>query len=397
MDKSSRTKFNQSWTEEQYQLIDRKFQEDFKYAPSFRISETPVFLNNDFKKKLEHACDDIVGQVMSDEVRNFSKSVFDICPYKVPGDDAHCPFLQMDFGVVDDGHGAYIPKLIELQGFPSLYYFQPYLADRYKQAYNLKEGESIFFSAESEASYFDDLKKLILADCKPEEVVMIDIKPEEQNTYIDFLCTRQIIGIKILCISDIKVVNKKLYYIDDQGETIRIKRIYNRIIFDELASSNIESEFKLTDEVDVEWVNHPNWFFTVSKYILPKLSGPYVPRSYFLSDVNLAGLDLENFVLKPLFSFAGAGVDLDPSVESLNAIADKNNYILQEKVIYAPLIETLDVGAKCEIRAMFLWDKKEERPRLVSNLLRMSKGKMIGVKYNKNKSWVGASVGFFKN
>ncbi len=395
MDKSSRKYFNQHWSEENYKKIEKKLEADFGYIPPFRISETPIFIDSAFKQQLELACDEILDQLLDEELKSFAQSVFDICPYKVPGDDSYCPFLQMDFGVVRTSDGSLVPKLIELQGFPSLYYFQPYLAGLFKHAFGVDELASIFFSLAHEETYFKDLKEIILDGCEPEEVVMIDIKPREQTTYIDFLCTAQYLGLKILCISEIGKDGRTLFYTNEIGERVNIKRIYNRIIFDELASSKVDSQFRLTDDLDVEWVNHPNCFFTVSKYILPKLKGKYVPQSYFLKDADLYTLDLSKYVLKPLFSFAGAGVNLEPTIEELTQIEDVQNYILQEKVDYAGIIDTPDDPSKCEIRAMFIWDKGAVRPRLVSNLVRMSKGKMIGVKYNKDKTWVGASVGFF--
>ena len=68
--------------------------------------------------------------------------------------------------------------------------------------------------------------------------------------------------------------------------------------------------------------------------------------------------DLENYVLKPLFSFAGLGVKIDVTKEMLDEINDPENYILQEKVDYTPLIKTPDENAKVEIRMMFIWDKR---------------------------------------
>ena len=101
--------------------------------------------------------------------------------------------------------------------------------------------------------------------------------------------------------------------------------------------------------------------------------------------------DLNRFVLKPLFSFAGLGVEVDVTKDILDKVVDKSNYILQEKVEYAPLIETPDEYAKVEIRLMFLWDDK---PILTTNLIRTSKGKMMGVDFNKNKTWVGSNIAY---
>jgi hypothetical protein len=56
-------------------------------------------------------------------------------------------------------------------------------------------------------------------------------------------------------------------------------------------------------------------------------------------------------------------------------------------------VQTPEGGTKAEIRMMFLWDKSEA-PVLVNNLVRMSRGKMLGVSYNKDAQWVGASLAY---
>jgi len=147
--------------------------------------------------------------------------------------------------------------------------------------------------------------------------------------------------------------------------------------------------------VDVEWVGHPNWFFRISKFTMPLLSGKYVPESFYLDQIEEYPVDLENYVLKPLYSFAGMGVNLHITSDALDKITDRENYILQRKVQYAPVIETPTGPAKFEIRMLMVWEKDESRPKVINNLIRVSKGEMVGVRYNKDKDWVGASVGFF--
>ena len=94
-----------------------------------------------------------------------------------------------------------------------------------------------------------------------------------------------------------------------------------------------------------------------------------------------------------MYSFAGLGVEVDLTKEKLDEIKNKENYILQHKIEYAPVIETPDDFSKVEIRMMFFWD---EKPMLVNNLVRMSKGKMMGVDFNKNKTWVGSNSAFHR-
>ena len=140
----------------------------------------------------------------------------------------------------------------------------------------------------------------------------------------------------------------------------------------------------------------PPWFYRISKYTLPFIQHPYVPETKFLSEVNPVPQDLENYVLKPLFSFAGQGVVIDVIPADIEKITDPHNWILQRKVKYADVIITPDEPAKAEIRIFYFWKDGEARPVATNNLARLSKGKMIGVRYNTNKEWVGGSLAFFE-
>jgi hypothetical protein len=192
---------------------------------------------------------------------------------------------------------------------------------------------------------------------------------------------------------------KKLYYTNKAGKQVQIKRIYNRIIFDDLQQQSAAIQEKgnlLLEELDVTWVPHPNWFYRISKYTLPYIDHPYVPKTRFLNEIKEIPTDLENYVLKPLFSFAGQGVVIDVQASDIAAVKDPENWILQRKVQYANIIPTPDIPAKAEIRIFYFWKPGAERPIPVNNLARLSKGKMIGVRYNQDKTWVGGSLAYFE-
>jgi len=223
-------------------------------------------------------------------------------------------------------------------------------------------------------------------------VILLEITPDKQKTRIDFAATEELTGISTVGIREIIQRGNKLFY-KKNGKEIPVERIYNRVIFDDLKRNNINYNFDFKSDLNVKWVAHPNWFFKISKYSLPLLKGEFVPSCFFLHELNEYPTDLENYVLKPLFSFAGHGVEIDLNKNILDKIEDPENYILQQKIEYAPLIKTPDEYSKVEIRMMFIWIDK---PVLVNNLIRISKGKMMGVDYNKNKTWVGSSSAFHR-
>ncbi|MCF7559062.1 hypothetical protein L3X39_00310 [Sabulilitoribacter multivorans] len=392
-----RNAFNSDFKQETYQALLNDVSQTFNYTPIFKIAETPIFISNDLKKRLINACHDIMSVINQPNFKTLTESAFFDDKMKVPNEDEHSKFIQLDFGICLDENGNPTPKLIELQGFPSLYCFQHFIGSMYRKHYNIPNHLSIHPTGITSKEFIETLRTEIVGDTNPKQVILLEIEPDKQATAIDFYCTTELLGVKVLCISKLIKKGKKLFYKDDEGNNIQVLKIYNRIIFDELDQrDDLKREFDFSDEVDVEWVGHPNWFFRISKYTMPLLKGDYVPKSYYLNQLESIPEDLENYVLKPLYSFAGAGVQLHVTPDMIKNIANKSNYLLQEKVAYHPIIETLDIPAKCEIRMMLIHSKKDNTTKIVSNLARLSKGEMIGVKYNKDKTWVGGSVCFFE-
>lgn len=384
-----RNEFNSNFTESKYNDFLKDLNTGLKYPTDFRVTETPVFLSSGLSSELQKACNEIITQVQTE---NFISSSDKAVPHSlfVPNEDRHPLFLQIDFAICSDGSGGYTPQLIELQGFPSLYCFQSYFAEVIRRHFSIPEKFTSYFNGYNFNSYINLFKDLILDGNDPENVILLEIEPEKQKTRIDFAATEKYIGIKSVCITKIIKKENHLFYKDGNKE-IQIKRIYNRVIFDELIRKNIAYNFDFKDDLQVSWAGHPNWFFRISKYSLPLLKTKYSPDCYFLDELSEYPDNLNDYVLKPLYSFAGAGVEVDVTKELLGSISDRSNYILQKKIEYAPLIKTPDGFSKVEIRMMFLW---KDKPVLVNNLIRMSKGKMMGVDFNKNKTWVGSSIAF---
>lgn len=396
MIQSLRQTFNDHFSPDRYGAFLDSIQADLPGLLDFRVAETAVFVPKALGDKLKQACADIVGVILADDFKARTEAA--IPPdQRVPNEDNHTTFLAVDFAVCRDESGALTPQLIELQGFPSLYGFQAYLPEKFRQFYPIPDSVSSLFGGISRDEYIERLRQTIVGDGKPEETVLLEIFPEKQKTRIDFELTRQYLGVEPVCLTKIRKDGRALYYEKD-GRQMPIKRIYNRLIFDDLQNyPGLETEFHLTDEVDVTWVGHPNWFFRISKYTLPLLHSPFVPKSYFLSDLDTPPADLENYVLKPLFSFAGAGVKIHVTPADIDAIPanQRGNFLIQRKVQYEPVIQSPDGLVKCEIRMLFVWPEAEAKPTLITNLARLSRGEMIGVNFNKNKDWVGGTVGFF--
>lgn len=385
-----REQFNREFSQEKYAEVLQKLTEKGGIEPQFRVSESPVFLTKDFQNKLYGACDSIIRQIkaMSDE--ELSKAIPADC--NVPNDTKQPHFFTIDFGICQNENGTVEPQLIELQAFPTLYGFQKVLQNTFCELYPFIQELK---PAISDEEYFAQLKNLIVGGENPENIVLLEIYPDRQKTNIDFYITEKKLGIKTVCLTEVKKQGRKLYY-KNNGQLTEIKRIYNRVIFDELDRiSDLKTEFDFREDLDVKWITHPNWFFKISKFILPKLEHEFVPKSYFLNDFPETE-NLENFVLKPLFSFAGSGVNLNPTKEDLAAVEDRSNYILQRKVSYAPLFKDPEGGmSKGEIRLLYIWPENADMPVLMEHLVRMTKAAMVNVDFNKKDAiWIGGSTAF---
>ncbi|RMB59142.1 hypothetical protein EAX61_08765 [Dokdonia sinensis] len=394
---SIRKTFNDNFKEEYYEGLKEDTVKDLGEPTAFRISETPVFIPKALSDTIFEACDSIIEQLWKldfDEIRERFIPKELRCP--VPMDKPE--FLAIDFGMCEDGNGGITPQLIELQAFPTLFFYQPWLGKTFKKNYPTipQEGFDYFFSGLNDETYFEELKEVILGDEKPENVILLELFPEKQKTRIDFWATRKALGIEVVCMTKVLKEGRKLYYLKD-GKKTPINRIYNRVILDELKGiENFKANFSLTDDLDVKYVSHPDWFFMISKCIVPMLKHKNIPESYYLNDFP-ADIDLTDYVLKPLFSFAGKGVNLHPDQKTIDAIQDKHNYILQKKVQYASVIETnTPKNSKVELRMLYTWNKEEACFKPVINLTRMSKGELINVSYATEDSWIGSSISFFE-
>jgi hypothetical protein len=390
-----RKAYNSSYTEDTYDAFLKYIGEAYQHNPDFRVAETPIFIPKQLKEHLVAACDEILDCICRPDFKEFTQPSLDE-KYAVPNEPEHTRFLVMDFGITKTEEGELWPMLIEVQGFPSLFYYQHLAAVAYRKFFDIPDTMDHLLDID-ESSYLDLLKRVILGDQDPKEVILLEVEPWKQNTQIEFHGTKHHLGIHVACVSEVYQRDRKVYYKDDRGKEIHVKRIYNRVIYDELVLRNdLKSDFKFTRDCDVEWVGHPNWFFRISKFTLPFIESKYVPRTWFLNQMSEIPPELDQFVLKPLYSFSGTGVKLHIAKDDLDHVTDPGQYILQERVKYHPIIETLDQPAKVEIRMLMVWEDGQARPRIVTNLARLSKGEMIGVKYNKDKTWVGGSVGFFE-
>ncbi|HLX07235.1 MAG TPA: hypothetical protein VKY89_05180 [Thermoanaerobaculia bacterium] len=385
-----RQAYNAAFTEDRYHAMVAGLEAEAGLHVPFRICETPVFLPAALAAELERAAGELLAAVSSpDYLRAAARAVPP--QYQVPGEEAHPVFVQIDLAIAEVD-GRLVPRLIELQGFPSLYAFQWLLTRAYRRHFDLPGEMTPYFAGLDDASYVDCLRRTIVGDADPRTVVLLEIEPEQQKTRVDFVMTEKLLGVPTVGLAEVTVRGRQAFYrrrAEDGGGEVPIRRVYNRVIFDELARRGLALPELFRADLDLEWVGHPNWFWKLSKFSLPFLHSQYAPPCHFLSELRELPADLDNYVLKPLFSFAGLGVEVGVTAERLAAIARPEDYILQRRIEYAPAVVTPDVPAKLEVRMMYVW---REQPLLINNLVRMTKGKMVGVDFNKDRTWVGSSL-----
>jgi hypothetical protein len=388
---SLRQQFNRQWTPAKYRRFLELIEQRSGVATQFRHSETPCFLPPPLIDKMARYGREMVAQLLADP--DYQRASEAAIPerYRVPHEAPVPLFVQADFGL----DANLEPQLVEIQGFPSLYSYQPVVAECYRDAYGLDPALSTLLGGLTLDEYHRLLRRAIVGEHDPANVILLEIDPGSQKTRCDFLVTDSLFGVRTVDVRELRKDGNRLWY-DRDGRQTPIERIYNRAIVDELERRAIAMPFDFRDDLAVEWAGHPNWFFRLSKFSLPYLHHPAVPRAQFLDRVSCIDDGVENpqqYVLKPLYSFAGLGVVVGPTAEEIAAVpnAKRSQYLLQERVDFVPVIETPEGKAKIEVRIMYIW---LEEMKAVNTIIRMGRGAQMGVDHNKNLDWVGGSAGF---
>jgi hypothetical protein len=389
---SLREEFNRNFTPDKYRQLLQQLDQATGTHVGFRVSETPCFVPKALLDLMSQYGRELVLELVNNpEYRRASDA--SVPPqYNVPNESPLPMFVQVDFGVVRNPAGELEPKLVELQAFPSLYGYQPLAAHQYSETYGLPSDLGVYLSGYERGSYWKLMRQLIVAAHNPENVILMELDPEHQKTLPDFLVTQHELGIAIVDILSLKKRAQKLFYTKD-GREVEVRRIYNRCIVDELERKGVTLPFDLREKLDVEWAGHPNWYFRISKFSIPHLKHKCVPKTVFLDQVRAVPRDNQNYLLKPLYSFAGVGITFSPTQADIDAIPrdQRHNYILQERMRFEPVIQTPYGLTQMEIRIMFVWPEGGELTPVLP-LVRMGRGMMMGVDHNRNLEWVGGSA-----
>jgi hypothetical protein len=387
-----RGEFNRNFTPDKYHQLLQQLDQACGTHVGFRVSETPCFVPKALLDQMSQYGRELILQLVNSPEYRCASDASVPPQYNVPNESPLPMFVQVDFGVVRNPTGELEPKLVELQAFPSLYGYQAAAAHQYIETYHLPSDLGIYLSGYEPNSYWKLMRQLIVAGHNPENVILMEIEPEHQKTLPDFLVTQRELGIAIVDILSLKKRAQKLFYTKD-GRELEVRRIYNRCIVDELERKGVTLPFDLREELDVEWAGHPNWYFRISKFSIPHLKHECVPKTWFLDNLSKLPQDNENYLLKPLYSFAGVGIKFSPTQADLDAILrdQRHNYILQERMRFEPVIQTPHGPTQMEIRMMFVWPESGELMPVLP-LVRMGRGMMMGVDHNRNLEWVGGSA-----
>jgi hypothetical protein len=397
-----RGEFNAGFTAEKYAALLRLLDERTGTAIRFRVAETPCFFAKALMDDMVRTGVELTEQLLGDAAYMRDSDATIPAEYCVPGQDEHPHFMTVDFGLVRGADGELRPKLVELQAFPSLFGYQTVLAEAYREVFGLSPELKNLLGGLDDAAYWRLMREVVVGDHAPENVALVEVHPEAQKTAPDFHVHAERLGIAVVDVTQIVKQGKRLFYRGKGGGLVPLERIYNRVIVDEVMREGVTLPFAYRDELEVEWAGHPNWYFRLSKFSLPYLRHEAVPAAVFVDDW-FAGRgrerlpeSREQWVLKPLYSFAGKGIQFAPTDEELAAIAveDRHGYLLQERVQFEPVIRTPEGMTQAEVRILYVWpDGGELTP--MTSLVRMGRGLMMGVDHNRERTWVGGSAGFF--
>jgi hypothetical protein len=398
-----RSDFNAGFTAAKYAELLRRLDERTRTKIEFRVAETPCFFTGELMERMVRAGVELTEQLLGNAEYMRASDAAVPAEWNVPGEDAHPHFMTVDFGLVRDEAGELQPKLVEMQAFPSIFGYQTVLAQTYRDVFGLDESLEYLFGGMDEERYWRMLRETIVGDHDVENVVLTEVEPWMQKTLPDFVVHKDKLGIEIVDIAKcVKEGNKLFYRESRRGTLVPIERIYNRVIVDELVRKQVKLPFDYRDPLQLEWAGHPNWYFRISKFSIPHLQHPTVPAAVFLDDW-YAGIgrdrlpeDRSRWVLKPLYSFAGKGIQFEPTDVDMMLIqkAERHDYLLQERVQFEPVIRTPEGMTQAEIRILYAWPEGKSMTPMTS-LVRMGRGLMMGVDHNRDRTWVGGSAGFF--
>ncbi|MCB0712752.1 MAG: hypothetical protein KDD67_10520 [Ignavibacteriae bacterium] len=391
-----RKQFNRDFNERTFASFLQRLDDRVRQKILFRVCETPLFVPRYVQKMCEDTAVELALTLHTPEY--LAASDVALHPeITVAGQPDHASFIAVDFAMTYAEDGTIKPMLVEIQGFPSLMAYQLMLAELLQEHFALSPDLAYINGDHTRPQFLDLLHRTIVADHDREQVILMEYDPWNQKTSPDFTGIKELLGIEVVDIRHVVKEGKRLHYRNQSGNLIPISRIYNRAIVDELERENVQIPFNWNEELDVEWAGHPNWFFRISKFSSPYLEHPLVPRSWFLHQMEDYPDQLDRFVLKPLFSFAGAGVIVGPTREDIAAIPPekRSGYLLQEKIDFAGVVDTPEGGTRAEMRVMLVWPTEDERPTPIMGLVRMGRGDKMGVDQNKGMKWIGASCNFF--
>ena len=396
-----RKDFNESFTSVRYTRLLAELHAGFGEHIGFRVCETPSFFPKSLLDDMAAAGREITLSLTSNEV--YVKASLNAIPdrYRVPNEQPRPNFMTVDFGFVREANGSVGFKLVELQAFPSIYGYQELLAQAYVDVYGLSPELDWHLGGHNTDSYWKLLERTIVADHDPANVVLLEVTPEKQKTRADFRTYERRLGITTVDIADVRREGSRLFY--RKGDVqVPIARIFNRAIVDEMEREGVTPGFDHRDDLQVEWAGHPNWYFRASKFSLPYLTHPSVPPAVCLDEwFRGIGRDRlpsarEEVLLKPLYSFAGKGIQFAPTDHDLAIIPEdqRHLYLLQQRVHFEPLIRTPYGGTQAEVRIMYIWPDGGNLEPVIS-LVRLGRGLMMGVDHNREQQWVGSSAALF--
>jgi hypothetical protein len=397
-----RSLFNdRQFSAEKYQALLTRLDERTRTHIEFRVAETPCFFSRELLEEMAETGRVLTHQLIdSPEYMRLSDAAIP-AQYRVPNDNPKPNFMTVDFGLVRGEDGELTPKLVELQAFPSIFGYQDVLGEEYMRTYGLDRSLDWRFSGLDGEGYWKLLRRTIVGDHDPENVVLTEVEPETQKTRPDFHVYEDRLGVRTVDIAKLKKEGSRLFY-ERRGRWVPIERIYNRAIVDELERKGIQPAFDYRDELRVEWAGQPNWFFRISKFSLPHLNHASVPACVFLDewfDGKRDGIpeNREKLLLKPLYSFAGKGIQFAPSEAELQAIPsnERHDYLLQERMHFEPVIATPHGPTQAEVRVLYCWPDADKEMTPAISLVRLGRGLMMGVDHNRNQEWVGGSAAFY--
>lgn len=143
-----RSSFNANFTSGAYAELLRRLDRQCGGPIQFRVAETPIFLPRNLLDEMANEGAALAQYLIANPVYLAAARRAIPAGFDVSSQTSHPHFLTADFALVRDAAGELVPRLVEIQAFPSVFAYQAELCVAYRDAFTLPSSLGSFLGTQ---------------------------------------------------------------------------------------------------------------------------------------------------------------------------------------------------------------------------------------------------------